>query len=207
VELLARAREPGHPQAVNALLLPHLGWAYRTVAKLARRVGLPAGLVADAQQEVWMALTRAVIHYTPQPSEAPCRCALRTFLYKVVTDRFRNFVRQYRRDARNYERAVRVEDALEGRAPQTHSAHALPVQLPSEGSDPVLAAERREQEALMAWACRHLEVSERCLLESLDAAVPLKRIAQQMGISRRTMIRRQCKLLAKLRARLRARVG
>jgi RNA polymerase sigma factor (sigma-70 family) len=204
VELLARAREPGHPQAVNALLLPHLGWAYRRVAKLARQVGLPADLVADAQQEVWMALTRAVIRYTPQPSEAPCRCALRTFLSKVVTDRLLDFVRQYRRDARHYDRAVRVEDALESRVPQTHSAHALPVQLPSEGSDPVLAAERREQEALMAWACRHLEESERCLLESLDAGAPLKRVAQDMGVSRRTVIRRRRKLLAKLRARLRA---
>jgi RNA polymerase sigma factor (sigma-70 family) len=102
------SQETGFPATAGELLVRHVKWMRRIIAKEARRVGLAWGDTEDAQQEGMFAFWHAVAKFDTRGH--PGCSSFRTFLWVVVMARFRNYVRRLRRWEDRYDRSIRPED-------------------------------------------------------------------------------------------------
>jgi RNA polymerase sigma factor (sigma-70 family) len=181
-------------QAADCLLLRDFPWACGLIAHWAKTARLPPDLVADAQQDAWLGMVKAVRRFDPRRD-----CSRRTFLRKVIADRFQDFVKKYRRSESHYDRSVAAARLVEG---QPHAARCpLTTLLDSPGNDPAQAVVREELCEFLEEAWRHLGEGERRLVESIVAGTPLVVVARAQGVSRITVIRQRNNALAKLRVR------
>lgn len=167
--LVALAATTPDSPAERALLLRHHDWVARRVRWLARKNGLAAADAEDAVQDSYFALRKAVGRFEPCAG-----CTFRTFLKRVVTDRFRDFARALKRRAR-------AAEAPAGTAPGARPAVDPPDHRPA--SNPAAAAEGKELVGRLRAAAQQLAESDQALVAMCLDGLPLRDIAQRLGVS------------------------
>jgi RNA polymerase sigma factor (sigma-70 family) len=186
--------QAGIPAAAASLLPRHFQWVRRIIAKEARRVGLARTDTEDAQQEGLFAFWHAVAKF--ETSERPGCCSFRTFLWVVVMDRFRDYVRRLRRWEDHYDRTVRPED-LEG-------ANRNEQDWADERENPVSQLTGQEFQRRLDQAIKSLKPQARMMWEQLAAGQPLRAIAAELQMSYDQGKRLRQRVLADLAQELRS---
>ena len=85
----------GYRPAETELLLRYLAWTQNLVAYLARCTELNEHDVEDASQDAMFAVPIAIARYRTCELDKPAGRSFRSFLRRVVTDRFKDFVKQH----------------------------------------------------------------------------------------------------------------
>jgi DNA-directed RNA polymerase specialized sigma24 family protein len=111
-------------------------------------------------------------------------------LCRVVSDRFRDFVRSKRRQERCIDYSVRIENLLAREAPQPRTV------------DPAALAAEREGHIRLDAALRRLDAPLRRLWDARAAGQSLRTSALLLGISYHQVKRLQRQMLADLRDQL-----
>jgi RNA polymerase sigma factor (sigma-70 family) len=202
-ELVVLAKECGYQPAANELIVRHREGMSRLIAYRARRTGLSAADVEDAQQNAVFALLEAVATYDVGEMVKPKGCRFRTFLRLVVTARFRDFVKHLSRVESHYDRGAAVQKAPDaGRGP----GGARPLcEAWGNGTrgDPAAAAEWQEALARLHQAVEQLEPRSRRLWDGLVSGKRLRTLARDLRVSYDTAKRRRSRLLTELTTQLR----
>jgi RNA polymerase sigma factor (sigma-70 family) len=167
------SQETGFPATAGELLVRHVKWMRRIIAKEARRVGLAWGDTEDAQQEGMFAFWHAVAKFDTRGH--PGCSSFRTFLWVVVMARFRNYVRRLRRWEDRYDRSIRPED-LE-RVNMNEPVWA------DERENPVARLNGQEFQGRLAQAINSLKPQARMMWEQLAAGQALRETAADLQMS------------------------
>jgi RNA polymerase sigma factor (sigma-70 family) len=193
-ELVVLAQECDYRPAGEALLLRYHAWAGRLAARRAWRSRLQPADAEDARQNAVLSLAEAIRCYDTLQLGLRGGCHFRTFLLRVVSARYLDFLRRLRRPGR-----------------PCHSAAALAeVPVPARGGpgshgwgDPVGTAEGHEAQARLERALGRLDAGARRLWERLAGGTPLRAVARELGVSYDVAKRARRRLLAALAAQLR----
>jgi RNA polymerase sigma factor (sigma-70 family) len=188
-ELVVLAQECGCAAAGQRLLLRYHDWVGGLVARRARRRHLQNADVQDARQNAVLSLTEAIHSYDTRELGRPGGCCFRSFLYRVVLARYCDFLRKVGRHT--------------GRWKSFPARAEAPVPVRSGCDDPAVAVEWQEAQASLERALRQLDDPARQLWERLVTGVPLRGIADELGVSYDAAKRARRKLLAQLTGCLR----
>jgi RNA polymerase sigma factor (sigma-70 family) len=179
-ELIARFRADGLAAAREELVLRYLSFTQRFVVKHARRVGLAAMHIPDAQQQAALALLEAIDHYDAQAFPYEQRCSFHGFLNVVLRARFSDFVKIVWRAERRRDHSAGSQDT---RRPGGSVSPDPAEWQDHRQSDPAELVLEREERARLEQAVRDLTSSKRFLWDRLSAGEKLPVLARQLGIS------------------------
>ena len=200
-ELVVLARECGFQPAEAALLERFQGWTQTLIGQLGRRRGLAPTDVEDAAQDAVFGVLKAISRYDTRYVGLRGGCPFQAFLRRVVTDRFKDFVKKLWRYQGRFGKSVNtMSEAATGTDTDyghgTHSFHD------GKASDPVRTVEWRE----LMGRCRdfvgQLDDTGRGLVDGLMDGLRLRVIADHLRISYDSAKRRRRQLLGELATRL-----
>lgn len=183
-ELVVLASECGYQPAQDALVLRYYSWISRRICWLARHRGLTATETEDAVQDAVFGILKAVGRYDTLKAERHGGCQFRTFLNRVLTDRFKDFVKQLRRSNRRCH--VGTSAAKGFRPNRAESLEIYGIQhLPDQRrtNDPAAVIEHQELVARLREVIERLHDADRLLLEAHTARVSWQVIASKLGLS------------------------
>ena len=95
--LVVILQECGYQPAKDELLARYHPWTRRLVIHLARCTGLTIHDVEDASQDAVFGLLKAITYYNTDELGKPSGCLFRSFLWRVVVNRFKDFLKLHRR--------------------------------------------------------------------------------------------------------------
>src|SRR5262249_52937775 len=131
-------------------------------------------------------------------------CRYRTFLYRIILWRFKNFVRAREQWRQRLEVSEPVMHWLDGRSSPALGVSAIVGRAGRrEAADAACQAEAAEQRALLREAIEELDEPSRRLWDALTAGQTLRDIAAELGISYDVVRRRRSRLIAVLALRVR----
>jgi RNA polymerase sigma factor (sigma-70 family) len=195
-QLAIVAHESDNSPAQDELLRRCLAQTGRRVCSLAARAGLQEADRNDAQQEAVLWLLEAIRRFRAEESLNPHGCHFRSFLHRVLTARFIDFVRSLRRrESHILLLGLSARDAEE--------AGALRPVVPS-GGDCQTAMEHDELHDQLARELDQLEPLSHHLWDLMVQGVPLRSAATALGISYDAAKRRRRDLFARLKTALAA---
>jgi DNA-directed RNA polymerase specialized sigma24 family protein len=199
-QALLRRAQAGERRAVNELALGYYEELGDLLAGLARRAGLQAADVKDARQLLFFAVQTAVARFKSGP-DGTCRCRFRTFLHRVATGLFRNWLkRRWRGQCR--EQAVGLA-AARAAGPSRAPGSADWLCPPAEWKDePALAAQRREALAAVPGILAQLGEVERRVGQGMLDGTPRGELARRLALRPYAVGRVWHRVLAVLRTRL-----
>src|SRR5689334_7370391 len=96
-EMVLLATQHGHRPAEAALLLRYRDWSSGLIQWLGQRRGLTPTDLEDAEQDEVFGILKAIGRYDRRRGSRPGGCLCHTFLHRVLTDRFKDFVKHLRR--------------------------------------------------------------------------------------------------------------
>jgi RNA polymerase sigma factor (sigma-70 family) len=188
--LVVLAQECGYRPAAEVLLERYHAWAGRLVGRRACHSCLQPADVEDARQNAVLSLAEAIRCYDTSQLGRRDTCHFRTFLLRVVSARYLDFVRRLCRWRRRWWNWAALDGAP---VPARRGGPA-----PHGRGDPVGAAERGEEQAWLERALRRLDGDARSLWERLAAGTPLRAVARDLGLSYDAAKRARRRLLAAL---------
>jgi RNA polymerase sigma factor (sigma-70 family) len=194
-ELVVLAQECDFRPAGEALMRRYHGWAAQLAARRACRSRLQPADTADARQNAVLSLAEAIRCYDTLQVGRCGGCTFRTFLLRVVSARFLDFLRRLGRMRQHCQSSA---DLAEAPVPDRCGDLRTPC-----WSDPGGAAQCREEQARLERALAGLDAGARCLWERLAVGTPLRVAARELGLSYDAAKRARRKLLAALTAQLR----
>ncbi len=201
-DLVALSQTHGHRHpATTALVLRYYVRVCRRVAGQARRRGLPADEVADAQQEAMRAMLEAIDTYGARESADAAPCPFGAFLWAVLRKRWADYLRKRRRAEDHLDRSIQAPLLLQGDAPQPATS-ARPARRPCHDEDPALAAQGRELRERIGLKVQARGPEDRRLWELANAGLSLRRIAREAGLGYHRVKRQWQKLLTWLAEQL-----
>jgi RNA polymerase sigma factor (sigma-70 family) len=204
--LVVLAKECESEGARRALLLRYQDWVAREVTSLARRRGVAGHDLDDAIQEArFFGLSKAIDRYDTVQLTLPRGCRFRSFLRRVITDRFKDFLKHLRRVKARHT-LLRVVDAG-GEPGHGESACRRPWGGADHEGDPAGTAAREELRERVRGHVSRLSDGDRLLVQGVSAGNSLRALAPRLGLSYDTAKRRWRKLLGELAARLERAVG
>jgi RNA polymerase sigma factor (sigma-70 family) len=194
--LVALAQECGSSLAHDELLRRCYTRTARLICRLAARTGLQDADCEDAQQEAILWTLEAIQHYRTEDHVKPQGCHFRSFLHRVLTARFIDFLRRQRRQKSRFpllgEGGPEAADRTELGPPVVLDAF----------SDPLAQMEQGERRARLERELDRLSPLARQLWDLLAQGLPLRGVAAALGISYDAAKRRQRKLLGGLKSSL-----
>jgi RNA polymerase sigma factor (sigma-70 family) len=189
--LVVLAKECDNGPARTTLLLRYQDWTARLITSLARRRGLSDHDRDDAVQDArFFGLSRAIERYDTRQLGRAGGCRFRSFLRRVLSDRFKDFLKHLRRVKARHTPLWSAEAG--GEAPAGHGRSV----------DPALEADRQEQRERVRRLVSDLGDRDRQVVEGVCAGCSLRELAPRLGLSYDTAKRLRRKLLAELAARL-----
>jgi RNA polymerase sigma factor (sigma-70 family) len=201
--LVVIARECDSESARRALLLRYQEWVVREVTSLARRRGVTGHDLDDAIQEArFFGVSKAIDRYDTRQLTLPRGCRFRSFLRRVITDRFKDFMKHLRRVKARHT-LLRVVGAEPGPG---EPAGRRPRGDDHDG-DPAGMAAREELRERVRGHVGRLSAGDRLLVQEVTAGSSLRALAPRLGLSYDTAKRRWRKLLGELATRLERAVG
>jgi RNA polymerase sigma factor (sigma-70 family) len=178
---VALVSQSGFHKAGHVLLLRHREWSRRLIVRLARHRGLSPHDTEDALQDAMFAILKAICHYDTLRPSGQNGCLFQSFLGRVLTNRFKDFVKHLRRTERHFSRPMprflELNEAVGRRERQGTSL------LEDRGSDPALIAQRKELVARVRNAVAHLDGMNHRLVDGLLSGRRLRAIADELGIT------------------------
>ena len=210
-ELAVLAAECGFQPAEEELLLRYCDWSNSLIGRFSRlrKVAMPD--VEDALQDAVLGILKAIAHYDTLQIGKPNGCSFRTFLRRVLTDRFKDFLKHLWRVKSHFGQPVPARPGQSVRPAGEPVASSRDRERATGewdwpdwdgNSDPAAAAEGNEFKARLREALDHLDEVERSLSEGLMAGKRLRVIAVELAISYDAAKRRWKKLRTKLAVRL-----
>jgi RNA polymerase sigma factor (sigma-70 family) len=193
-ELVVLAQECDFRPAGQTLLGRYHAWAGRLAARRACRSRLQAADAADARQNAVLSLAEAIRSYDTLQLGRRGGCRFRSFLLRVVSARYLDFLRRLRHRCRHCQGAAALAAAP---VPPRRGGPG-----PQGWGDPVGAAEWREEQASLEQALGRLEEGARRLWERLAAGTPLRAVARELGLSYDAAKRARRRLLTALAAQV-----
>ena len=183
-ELVVLATECGYHPAQHALVLRYHDWCGRRIRWLAHHRGLTETETEDAVQDAVFGILKAIGRYDALKADRHGGCQFHTFLNRVLTDRFKDFVKQLRRSNR---RCQPVTSATKGvRTDSDRQQEMGGVQhWPDKRwtSDPAAVLERKELLARLHEAMEQLPDTDRRLIEAYLSGVRWQVLACDLGLS------------------------
>lgn len=197
--LVVLAKECGYRLAETTLLLRYQDWSRRLIAILARRRGLTEADVEDAMQDAVFGVAKAITRYDTMQVGRLKGCSFRAFLRRVLTDRFKDFLKSLWR----YRARYRCGTFLASRsAGQNDEGHRRVARDPhdDEADNPAHIVERGETVNRVRAFYLQLDDASRGLMERMLDGVRLRRIASDLQISYDAAKRRRRRLQGQLAA-------
>jgi RNA polymerase sigma factor (sigma-70 family) len=190
--LAVLAQECGYLPAHDELLRRGHAQAVHLIGRLAARTRLQDADCKDAQQEAVLWTLEAIRRYRTQEQGKVQGCHFRSFLHRVLTARFIDFVRHQRRQQTHFPLFGEV------------GAAGTPVCLadPDDLAGPLALMEKGELRARLERELERLDPSARRLWDLMARGEPLRRAALALAISYDAAKRRRRKLLARLKSSL-----
>jgi len=191
--LVVLIKECGYQPAEEVLMLRYQEQSNRWIRRLARQRDLNPTDVEDATQDAVFGLLKAVARYDTAQIGKMKGCTFYAFLRRVLSDRFKDFVKSLWRYQNRYRRSLSVTD---------ENGTSMGDTLCDRDCDPAEKAEREEIQRQFAELVEELEPAARQLLEKLLTGERLREVAGQLNISYDAAKRRRRQLLAQLSARM-----
>jgi RNA polymerase sigma factor (sigma-70 family) len=201
-QLIACARATDDCRALAELIGRYYLWLSAVIRRRARRAGLCREDAEDAQQDTVHALLDAVRDYDLVQCAARRGCSFRTFLGRRAINRFQNALKRLRWLETHRRGEKELVAALEKRSRRSAAVSAGPCWLEPEPIDPAQTAQRRELAVQVRQVFATLSPEQQQLWEATAAGTSREELGQQLGVTRRTVHRRQEALSALLGARL-----
>src|SRR5262249_24650032 len=147
-ELVVLATARGCQSAEAELLLRYQAWSDRLILRLARGLGLAPADIEDARQDAVFGVLKAIARYDPLELDKPQGCHFHTFLRRVLTDRFKDFIKRLWRIESHYRQPEPRATGLGGGERKGRSAAAgCDGHFVDRKSDPALIVEGNELRA------------------------------------------------------------
>jgi RNA polymerase sigma factor (sigma-70 family) len=197
-QLVVLAIECQFPAAEETLLLRHYAWSNQLITCLARRRQLAANDLEDAKQDAVFGMVKAIARYNTLQFSKPRGCPFLAFLRRVLTDRFKDFVKYLRRREHHLDRWA---SAMAQHHPGSNSLGGGYGTASDQG--PVAAAEWQEMREQVHRVVSQLDAATRAFVEGVMAGLRLRIIATQMGLSYDAAKRRWRRLRSLLAIQLR----
>jgi RNA polymerase sigma factor (sigma-70 family) len=193
-ELVSRAKQQGCLASRQELLLRYYQWSNLLIARLARRHRLAPSDVEDAQQDAVFGILKAVHRFDPLRIRAGNRACFEAFLYRILSDRFKDFVKRRRQNKMYSGSALRGDECGKASGPEEWADC-------ERVNDPAARAELNELHSDFWRSVGNLNDRERKLLLALLSGMRLRTFAAESAISydaakrlRRCLRKRLCKL-------------
>jgi hypothetical protein len=196
-KLIVLAHDEHCSPAADTVVLRYYGLAASLAVQWVRWARLGRAETADAKQTAMLALVESASAF--DPAHAGPTCCFCTFMWKFVTARLSNFVRDACRPGRRHCRLVIMDDIGDEDCAATDWDRRA---LVDDGSDPVLILEAREILESLEIVLDGLGPIDRSLWERFASGGRQRFIAREMGVSCRTLKRRRAALLRRVAARL-----
>lgn len=196
--LVVLIKECGYRPAEEVLMLRYQETSNRWIRQLARQRDLAPADVEDAMQDAVFGLLKAVARYDTAQIGKMKGCTFYAFLRRVVSDRFKDFVKSLWRYQNRYRRSLYyTEDGEEGASLRVSEGLHTDAQ-----SDPAEQLERQELLRKFRELVDELDETGKRLIERLLSGERLRDIAEEMNISYDAAKRRRRQVLSKLADRL-----
>jgi RNA polymerase sigma factor (sigma-70 family) len=190
-QLVVLAMRADHRPAWHELIRRSLPLKERLIRRHAARSGLQEADLQDVQQDAVLWIVEAIRSYRAEEHARPEGCHFRSFLHRVLSARFIDFLRHWRRLRRHF--------PLVGARPEG------PTDGETEG--PVQGVEEDELRARLLEELVRLDGPTRRLWDLLAGGVSLREAARVLDLSYDATKRRRRLLFAKLRASLGKELG
>ena len=183
--------------ARDLLTKRHLAWVGNMVSRLGAQRNLSDEDRDDAHQDAVLWIFEAIDQFDTGQIDRSHRCCFRSFVYRVVTMRFRDFFRRLARLDRYKRQLPQVTYKTD--VGRRHLAVQLARDAHHEKSDVISSAERHEMALRLHAVLQQLDGGMREMGELLTAGVALREIATRQRISYDAAKRRRRKMLEHLR--------
>jgi RNA polymerase sigma factor (sigma-70 family) len=203
-DLIRLAKADAVGGAVDELLARHYATIRRFIAYRAFGAGLRRPDREDAEQEALCALLEAIRAYDPAQLGRPGGCSFCTFLRRVLGCRFADHLRRVRRARDRRRGTVSLEEVPAADPPSAAPVPAQPFPPSAWTNEPLVIVEWGERMAGLGQALSALDDDARWLWEQRGLGKTFAEIATELGISCDAAKRRWRKVVAHLKARLRA---
>ena len=191
--LVVLAKEGEYGPARDELIVRYDGQTRRLIHWLAHCRHYGHADVEDALQNALFWFVEAVDKYDTNQIGKLNGCSFRTFFYRVVTARFKDFTKHLRRIEGHYDRSTRC----------SHEGF-LPGDTGRNPEDPAIVAETRDSMNRLQEKLRNLSEDSCYLWQLLSEGKSLRQIAELLGVSYDSAKRRRRKLIAELKLQLNA---
>jgi RNA polymerase sigma factor (sigma-70 family) len=180
-ELVALVTQSGFREAGHVLLLRHREWSRRLIMRLARHRGLSSHDTEDALQDAMFAILKAICRYETVRPNGRNGCLFQAFLGRVLTNRFKDFVKHLRRTESRFSRPM--PRFLELNEPFGRREDRGTSLLEDKESDPAVIAQRKELVARVRNAVANLDGINCRLVHGLLSGRRLRAVADELGIT------------------------
>ena len=180
--LVVLAKECHFRPAEKELLLRYRAWCNRLVVRLGRRRGLSLHEIEDAAQDAVFSIFKAVERYDTDQLGRVRGCSFQAFAGRVVTDRFKDFVKKLYRVKIRY-----------GRSLQTFERNTVSTEIdceskrqiacPKKCNDPVHMSQRREMDTEVRSFLDDRDAAASQFMKHLLSGVPLREASERVGYS------------------------
>lgn len=195
--LLLLAQTRGSRQARDVLIVRHFDWVVTRVDWLAGKYNLSKEDHEDANQDAVLWFFEAITHFDIEQIDRLRECSFRSFVYNVVSMRFKDFLRRLERlDRYKKQLPLLGYSTDEGRR---HLAAYLAGNVRHTMCDAIASAEIHEMVMRLHAVLQQQDRSMKEMGELLSAGVSLHEIALRQGISYDAAKRRRRKMLKHLR--------
>lgn len=199
--LVVLAKECQFRPAEKELLLRYRAWCNRLIVRLGRQRGLTLHEIEDAAQDSVFSVFKAVERYDTRQMGRIRGCSFQSFVGRVVTDRFKDFVKKLYRNRIRYGRSLQtIAGSRSGADCDTDLSGQLAC--PKKVNDPVHMCQRREMDSQLRSFLDALDASARKFMELLLAGTSLRDASARVGFSYDKGKRVRRRLRAQLAVRL-----
>src|SRR5262249_18328925 len=155
-------------------------WSDGLILRLARGLGLAPADIEDARQDAVFGVLKAIARYDPLQLDKPQGCHFRTFLRRVLTDRFKDFVKRLWRLERYHRQPDPRASGLGAESKGGGAAAGSDGPFADKKSDPALIAERNELRIRLRETLDQLDETTRGLLHGLLSGLHLRAAAAEL---------------------------
>ena len=189
--LVVLAKECEFAPARDELLVRYGGQADRVIGWLAYPQGFTRSDIEDARQNAVFWIVEAVKKYDTNQIGKPKGCSFRSFVYRVLIARFKDYAKHLRRVEHHYDRTACCGE---------EEASASDVDCRPE--DPATIVEIRESMNHLHETLARLDSESGRMWRLLAEGKSLRQIAADLGVSYDSAKRRRRKLIEQLKLRL-----
>jgi RNA polymerase sigma factor (sigma-70 family) len=189
--LVVLAKECEYGPARDELIVRYGGQTDRLIRWMAQPRGLSHADIEDARQSAVFWMVEAINKYDTDQIGKPQGCSFRSFVYRVVMARFKDFLKHFRRVECRYDRTA-------GSAGDEDFSADIDRKL----NDPAAIAETLESMNRLRETLGCLDNESGKLWQLLADGINLRQIATELGVSYDSAKRRRRKLIGQLKLQL-----